>query len=395
MKTRTLFITIDMPYDGGSGGQIVSWRALEAPAEHAFIDLLVLAPADAEPSAQLLKLVDRCAVVDVGAFYFSRANGPLLRTFARSQVCRTPYRILKFAKKEMANLVARRSVEYHYDVVHADHLSTWQYARRVNARRRILLDHNVESQMFETLAHRRRPPTSWALLREARRVARYEQRAVAESDLTLVLSAQDRDLLSARIDSPEASRVDVWPVAVPRRSLEPGPASRRFLHLGSLRSAARREGLRWLLREVWPAVRDLAPDARLDIVGADPPSEALALDGSHGIAVHGYLDDIDAILTETEACLIPIFAGAGVRVKILEMLSRGIPCIGTPLGVQGTEDLPGVFAASAATEWLELVRLAIDDPRRMRRAASLAQQRLNETRTTARAVAYLRENVYA
>jgi len=155
MKPRTLFITIDMPYDGGSGGQIVSWRALEAHAELASIDLLVLAPAGAEASAQLVELVERCTVVDVGAFYFSRAGGALLRTFARSQVCRTPYRILKFAEPEMAALVLRRSAENRYDVVHADHLSTWQYARQVKARRRILLDHNVESQMFETLARRR------------------------------------------------------------------------------------------------------------------------------------------------------------------------------------------------------------------------------------------------
>ena len=394
MKPRTLFITIDMPYDGGSGGQIVSWRALEAHAELASIDLLVLAPAGAEASAQLVELVERCTVVDVGAFYFSRAGGALLRTFARSQVCRTPYRILKFAEPEMAALVLRRSAENRYDVVHADHLSTWQYARQVKARRRILLDHNVESQMFETLARRRRAPASWALLREARRVARYEQRAVGESDLTLVLSSQDRELLSAGTPTSDTSRVDVWPVAVPARPLEPDPASLRFLHLGSLRSAARREGLRWLLGETWPAVRSLAPDARLDVVGAEPPAELLALDGSHGITVHGYVDDLDPILAETKACLIPIFAGAGVRVKVLEMLSRGIPCIGTPLGLQGTEELPGVFPASTPSEWLELIRLAIYDQRRMRRAASRAQRQLNETRTTARAVAYLRENVY-
>src|SRR5262249_60392354 len=107
-------------------------------------------------------------------------------------------------------------------------------------------------------------------------------------------------------------------------------------------AGGRREGLGWLAREVWPQVGAAPRDARHDIVGADPPDDIVARDGRDGVAVHGYVEDLNEILAQTQGCLIPLFSGGGIRVKILELLVRGVPCIGTPLGVQGMTRLDGV-----------------------------------------------------
>jgi polysaccharide biosynthesis protein PslH len=296
--------------------------------------------------------VRRCELVNMEAFHFALARSQLLRVFVRSQIGPTPYRVAKFANPRMRALTDQWANECRYGVVHCDHLSTWQYGCRVPQARRILLDHNVESQIFETLARSRRPPASWLLRREARRTATYESSAANAADHTLLLSADDHARLASRLDPGARDRLSVWPVPVRDAEPLPMPSTRRLLVLGALTSAGRSDGLRWLLREVWPAVRRSVPDAGLDVVGAHPPADIRAHDGRNGVSVHGYVDDLEPVLRESKGCLIPLFVGGGLRVKVLELIARGLPCAGTPLAVQGAAELPGVLSLGTAAEWI-------------------------------------------
>ena len=105
MTHTTLFITTDLPRNGGSGGQIASWRALQGHAALGPVDLVAAVPAGTEPTSELMTLVDRCRLVHVDAFYFARARRALIATFLRAQIRRVPYRVLKFSDERI-----RRSV---------------------------------------------------------------------------------------------------------------------------------------------------------------------------------------------------------------------------------------------------------------------------------------------
>ena len=122
----------------------------------------------------------------------------------------------------------------------------------------------------------------------------------------------DRDWIASRGGEALASKVSVWPLPVEAHSALPRPAGQRLLILGSLRSLGRAGGVRWFLREVWPRVRAVRPEAELDIVGADPPPDLRAADGRDGVCVHGFVEDLSHIFEHTQACLIPLFAGGGI-----------------------------------------------------------------------------------
>ena len=123
-------------------------------------------------------------------------------------------------------------------------------------------------------------------------------------------------------------------------------------------------------------MRAVRPEAELDIVGADPPPDVRAADGRDGVCVHGFVEDLSPILEDTQACLIPLFAGGGIRVKILELLARGIPCIGSPLGVQGMTHLPGIVAVDGVSEWVDAVRRALSVDGHLRAKALTGRLRL-------------------
>jgi hypothetical protein len=83
------------------------------------------------------------------------------------------------------------------------------------------------------------------------------------------------------------------------------------------------------LVSLWPALRSRSPDAELLVVGRGPVPKETA---QAGIRVLGYLDSLEEVWGEARALVAPITIGGGVRVKILEAASRGVPVVATTEG---------------------------------------------------------------
>jgi hypothetical protein len=110
--------------------------------------------------------------------------------------------------------------------------------------------------------------------------------------------------------------------------------SNRLIFYGSLFYGPNVDGIRWMCREVWPLIRRHRPDARLDIVGLG--HEALAeLADVPGVTFHGFVGDLDAIIRQAAALVVPLRVGGGTRVKILEAWAKGLPVVSTTVGAEG------------------------------------------------------------
>jgi glycosyltransferase involved in cell wall biosynthesis len=141
------------------------------------------------------------------------------------------------------------------------------------------------------------------------------------------------------------------------------------LVLGPLQAGGRLEGLRWFLRAVWPGLRAGHPDARLLVVGAGAPADVRGLDGRDGIEVRGFVEDLDSVLSQADVCVMPLLAGGGIRIKVLELLPRGVPCLGTRVAVRGFGGVEGVYEANTPDEWLEALGRLARGPEQAREAA--------------------------
>lgn len=392
-RPRVLFVTADVPRDGGSGGQIVSWRLVQSYSRFCSVDVLALVAKDAAAPTALSVLAERVGLSTINGFYSANARARTLARFIGAQIAGPPFRIRKFASTGAAALLGEWRAQQTYDLVHCDHLSTAQYRSLFPETPAILMEHNVEWELFEHLAEQSNDPLRRCLLRrEARSTRRYESASLGTFDHIFALSERDAALLrDARPDV--RGRISVWPVPVSAsaatrdRPLTPP----RLLILGSLRSVGRLQGLRWFCHNVWPLVRRTYPDAALDIVGAQPPADVQALDGIDGVRVYGFLDDIDPLLDAVTVCVIPLFVGGGVRIKVLEMLVRGIPCIGSPVGLQGFEDLGGCCIVTAPSTWV--TALGADSLASLRLGAARSSAALARQQTSLRSSEALRHVV--
>jgi polysaccharide biosynthesis protein PslH len=388
-RPKLLFITIDLPRDGGSGGQIASWRLLETYARVCDVDVIAIAPSGGEVHPELERLARRIELVRVRSFHFARARLRTIGRFLAAQFTSSPYRIAKFRNRRVSRVVQLWAAGGEYDLVHCDHLSAAQYRALLPNARAILMEHNVEWQILARLSEAHgRAFARLILRRDARRTRSWEAHALRRFDHVFTLSVDDRQELLRRCpDLPD--RISVWPVPVrrsPIRDPREGNAVLTILVMGSLRSVGRVEGLRWLLREVWPGLRRVVPDARLEVVGADPPDDISGQDGRNGIRVHGYVESLDDILVRTDVCAIPLFVGGGIRIKVLELIARGIPCFGTEVALKGLGWLPGCLELDSAEHWTEALIAAADQRTSLRAEAAVGAAEL-ASRHGARAAA--------
>jgi glycosyltransferase involved in cell wall biosynthesis len=102
------------------------------------------------------------------------------------------------------------------------------------------------------------------------------------------------------------------------------------------------------------------PHAVLTAIGKNPPE---GLEGE-GIEVTGYVVDPKSYLAETAAFIVPLHAGGGMRVKILDAWSWGLPIISTTIGAEGIETEPGqnILIADEAEAFAQAVIQVLNDP---------------------------------
>jgi GT2 family glycosyltransferase/glycosyltransferase involved in cell wall biosynthesis len=98
----------------------------------------------------------------------------------------------------------------------------------------------------------------------------------------------------------------------------------------------------------WPLVRAALPEATLTLVGTDPPDavRALAASGS-GIEVTGWVESTAPYLDRARVSIAPLRFGAGVKGKVGEALSHGLPVVTTTIGAEGMGLVDGQHALVA------------------------------------------------
>lgn len=130
----------------------------------------------------------------------------------------------------------------------------------------------------------------------------------------------------------------------------------KFLFIGRLDWPPNKDGLLWLLKEVWPEVMKRRPDAILKIVGSGESSWLKEFKNLPGVEFVGFVPSVDEAYQDSSFTLVPVFYGSGTRIKVLESFAKGRKLISTKMGIQGagiTSD--DYLEAETAEEWIELL----------------------------------------
>ena len=161
-----------------------------------------------------------------------------------------------------------------------------------------------------------------------------ELELVSLADETLVVSSFEKELLSREFPSKS-----IHHVRLPYLASEYKPSfleTSSVIFVGGFKHKPNHHAALYLIREIWPRVRELDPRIDLKIVGSDAPKEILSLeDPSNGINILGFVPDLDELIQTSRITVAPLLYGAGAKGKVLQSLSLGIPVIGTKIAAEG------------------------------------------------------------
>jgi len=322
-----------------------------------------------EERRHLTTLAGACASIHAVALTRSRRRD--LAAWLRSHWRRRPFLVARDDDPVMRAMVHRLLASRRFDAVHADQLSMAQFVGAdVTGIQSVFDAHNAMWRLAERMRGVAPRFLRSALAQEVRRLRQYEGETVSRFDQTLAVSEADRQALGAAVgDTAGAGRIRVVPIGIDTGVLRRAPrpaASTEILTLGALRYWPNLDGIRWLARDVLPLVRRDVSSASLTIVGSRPSRDLTALARRQPVVVRvtGHVPDVTPYFERAAVVAVPVRAGSGMRVRILEAFARGVPVVTTTVGLEGIDAEPGrdVLVADTAGEMADAVVRVLRDP---------------------------------
>jgi glycosyltransferase involved in cell wall biosynthesis len=261
-----------------------------------------------------------------------------------------------------------------FDLVHFDTIGLGCYLDEIGDLPAVMCHHGAEAFMMLRRVQRERSllrkAVFWA---EGHLLRRYEARVCSRVARNLACSALDAKLM-AEFAPGARFTVVANGVDVDYFHAMPPVDSRNVIFAGRLDQYSNRDAIRHFVHEVWPRVRARFSDAVLDILGANPPEDLVALSRTDdSIRIHGFVPDVRPYFEKAALAVCPIRDGGGTRVKILDNLSMGKPIVSTSIGVEGIDVVPErdlLIADSPSAFETQIARILEDAPLRARLAAN-------------------------
>ena len=235
------------------------------------------------------------------------------------------------ANEQLVKLLSENS----FDLVHIEGLYSAGFLETVREHFKgpvIYRSHNIEHQIWERLSlETENGLKKWYLKIQAKRLKKEEEIFWSKVDAILPIAPDDQAQISLKIKKPQFLYLPGIQIGmIEEVQLQPN----QLFHIGSMEWMANVQGVEWFLQKVWPLVKAEIPEMQFHLAGKglDPNDPRIFQSGVYN---HGEVENAKQFMMNHGICVVPVVAGSGIRMKLIEAMSLGIPCVSTVVGVQG------------------------------------------------------------
>jgi glycosyltransferase involved in cell wall biosynthesis len=311
----------------------------------------------------------------------------------------------RFDHKSLAEPLQRAS-DFRADVfLGLDFLSYWA-AEPLNFPFRMawLGDLNFQTQWFHALCQAKEQPVEVFRIPSAWKRARYWRETYRQ-----VLKTADKVIVSSGSSVAQLQALEIqssyhpypWPHS-PEKSMEAESTSQKeeptFLFCGGLNALGAKSALLFILKQLHPRLLRIWGEQsfRIIIAGRGSPSgwARAAMADCKEIDFRGFVEDLDLVMAECHALIVPIDIPVGNRSRIVTALAKGWLVIAHRFTQAGNPDLKdgeNCYLAEDAHSFAQRMRMAYEDSDAVARVRSNAITCYRENFLPERAVARLIE----
>jgi len=370
-----LFVSARFPLPLDTGSKIRTFNLLKSAASAHAVTLVTFSedPEDREYLSELYEFCEEVVLVPK-----QKASRRQVAAYVTANLFSPrPYSISRYASATMKATLEELLAEGDFDLIHCGHIHVAQNLPAVPVPR-IVDEHNVEATIALRVAQQSLNPLFKAFMYiQWQKYLRYEPLVCSQFDRCLTVSAEDRGALLALNPNLAITVIENGvDVQYYQQGIRPTDAN-RLVFTGSMDWLPNDDAMTYFCRSALPAISREAPDVRLSIVGRNPSSAVRSLHSPPRVTVTGSVPDVRPYVERSTVFVVPLRIGGGSRLKILEAMAMGKPCVSTSVGCEGLRVTPGhnILIADAPQDFAaEVVRLLGD--RYARAAVSRAGREL-------------------
>lgn len=368
-KLRLLIISVVKPYPRNAGQQVRVYNKLLALRPHFHITFLTpeISRCRQETEDVLKGLVDEVTILDfisqqtplarlwykLRAWLYMLQTGLKTSNYILGQIELSPQRIAEYCTIEQFDLVL-------YEYWHTHNSTALFQAYNIPT---VLDMHDVLWQSYDVQLRTSSYP--WLRWLQPRFVEAYrQQEEAAWSDYDALIAISDGEAKYAQqivpdrtvILAPMGADLDKWPYCWQPSDLP------RLAFYGSMGGWLNQESVLWCVRKIMPLIWQQMPEVEFWVVGANPPSNILALQSDERIHVTRFVPNVIEVLQTMTAVLCPWQGKFGFRSRLIEVMALGVPAIVSPDAVygMGMANEEGIFLVESNDDFaviaLELIQ---------------------------------------
>jgi glycosyltransferase involved in cell wall biosynthesis len=252
---------------------------------------------------------------------------------------RKSYNVSRFYSDKFEHKLSEILQKETFDIIQLEGLYVTPYIKTIRKHSDapvILREHNIEWFIWERLAKEEKNLIKRKYINAlTKQLKAYEKDLLKRCDGITTFTITDMQHLR---DMGCKIPIAHIPFGIDIPNYRPAPAKEQssLFYIGALDWRPNIQGLEWLLQKVWPKINGAFPQLKFHIAGRNMP-EKYKTTQIAGIVFHGEVESALNFMNDYSIMVIPLLAGSGVRVKIIEAMALQKPIITTGIGIEGIE----------------------------------------------------------
>lgn len=303
-----------------------------------------------------MKILDNCIEVISSPI----TNLDLIRAGISRLFINQPLWVGKYHSKTLNKKLKKTVSKAKISFIFCSELSTFQYTRGLKGDTPIYLDdHNVEFALTDRLIKISKGFKKILYLLDLRPLKSYEKEAVRGSRHVFTVSDHDKKILINSTGESKSKFTTVnnsfsYKGGVKTPSLSVAPS---IVFVGNLNWLPNKQGLIHFLRYIWPTIFKKIPKAELTIIGSGSIKgyEEFVNINNTNFYPNASEKTKNTLIDKGWVCVVPLYAGGGTRIKIIEYWAHKKAVVSTSVGAEGLVLSPGTIIKDSDKEFSESI----------------------------------------
>jgi len=315
-----------LPYPLIDGGRIRLYNLLKLLSEKHEITLVCEKwPPQGEKDVEEVKKICKKVLV------FDRPKAMSAKNLTKSLLSTSPMLTTVHTHPGFKKLITGQLRDNKFDLIHAETFYVLQNIPKSSVPI-VLVEHNLEYEVYKKNAKQAKFLLKPLLLFDSLKLEKKEKKAWMRADRLVAVSSYEQKIMGK--DAMLVSNgVDLDKFKFIKKDYS--KTKKKVLFIGNFKWMQNRDSAVFIIKNVWPIIRNKNKNIYLWVVGKNIPDSIKKLSSDSVRIDEDAPSETELIFQSSDLLLAPIRIGGGTNFKILESMACGTPVVTSDLGNEG------------------------------------------------------------